>query len=403
MNASLTSTAAEARTRAGREAEQDTHRAALWALLFGNFVIGAGVLAPAGLINELRQAFNIDAPTVGTLIGYGAIVLCFGAPLLAYFTNRIDRRTLLTASLVLFTAGHFASALAPNFATLLAIRVVMVMSAAVFTPQAASAVTLLVPPEKRASAVAFIFLGWSLASAGGIPAATLLSAHAGWSAAYVAIGIACAVCALGVGLTLPRGLRTPALSLESWKGVFSSRKILLVLAVTALALGGQFTVYPFIAAELKTFGATTNLIAMLLGLFGVAGVLGAAVSTVAIGRLGAPLACTLCLIAVAIGLTAWSASAGAIAFAGISMFVWGFGLGPANSAQQARLIAADPPVASASVALNTSAIYVGQAAGTFIGGRLMTFGHASALGLVGAGLVALAIVGSLVARFRFRV
>ena len=153
MNASLTSTAAEARARAGREAEQDTHRAALWALLFGNFVIGAGVLAPAGLINELRQAFNIDAPTVGTLIGYGAIVLCFGAPLLAYFTNRIDRRTLLTSSLVLFTAGHFASALAPNFATLLAIRVVMVMSAAVFTPQAASAVTLLVPPEKRASAV----------------------------------------------------------------------------------------------------------------------------------------------------------------------------------------------------------------------------------------------------------
>src|SRR5262245_7875608 len=174
---------------ASAQAEQDTHRAALWALLCGNFVIGAGVLAPAGLINELRQAFNVDVPTVGTLIGYGAVVLCFGAPLLAYLTNRVDRRTLLTGSLVLYTAGHFASSLAPSFATLLAIRIVMVMSAAVFTPQAASAVTLLVPQEKRASAVAFIFLGWSLASAGGIPAATLLSAHAGWSAAYVALGV----------------------------------------------------------------------------------------------------------------------------------------------------------------------------------------------------------------------
>ena len=397
MDASLTSTAAEA------QAEQGTHRAALWALLFGNFVIGARVLAPAGLINELRQAFDVDVATVGTLIGYGAVVLCFGAPLLAYFTNRLDRRTLLTGSLVLYTAGHFASALAPSFATLLAIRVVMVMSAAVFTPQAASAVTLLVPQEKRASAVAFIFLGWSLASACGIPAATLLSAHVGWSAAYIALGLACAVAAVGVGLTLPGGLRTPALSLRSWQCVFSSRKILLVLAVTALALGGQFTLYPFVAAELKSFGATTNLIATLLALFGVAGVLGAAVSTVAIGRLGAPLAGTICLIAVAIGLTAWSASAGAIALVGISMFVWGLGLGPANSAQQARLIAADPPVASASVALNTSAIYVGQAAGTFIGGRLLTFGHASALGFVGAGLVALAVIGSLVARFRFRV
>ena len=54
---------------ASTQAEQDAHRAALWALLFGNFVIGAGILAPAGLINDLRQAFNVDAATVGTLIG----------------------------------------------------------------------------------------------------------------------------------------------------------------------------------------------------------------------------------------------------------------------------------------------------------------------------------------------
>jgi MFS transporter, DHA1 family, inner membrane transport protein len=385
------------------QAEQNTHRAALWALLFGNFVIGAGILAPAGLINELRQAFNVDVATVGTLIGYGAVVLCFGAPLFAYVTNRLDRRTLLTGSLVLYTAGHFASAFAPSFTTLLAIRVVMVIAAAVFTPQAASAVTLLVPQEKRASAVAFIFLGWSLASACGIPAATLLGAHAGWSMAYLAIGLACALAAVGVGLTLPGGLHTPALSLHSWKCVLSSGKILLVLAVTAFALAGQFTLYPFVAAELKSFGATTNIIATLLALFGVAGVVGAAISTVAIGRLGAPLACTICLIAVAIGLVAWSASIGSLALAAISMAIWGLGLGPANSAQQARLIAADPPVASASVALNTSCIYVGQAFGTFVGGRLLTVGHASVLGYVGAGLVGLAVIGSLAARFRFRV
>jgi predicted MFS family arabinose efflux permease len=385
------------------QAAQDTHRAALWALLYGNFVIGAGILAPAGLINELRLALHVDAATVGTLIGYGAVVLCFGAPLFAYITNRIDRRTLLAGSLVFYTAGHFASALAPNFSTLLAIRVVMVISAAIFTPQAASAVSLLVPADKRSSAVAFIFLGWSLASACGIPAATLLGAHAGWSMAYLAIGVACAVGAVAVGLTLPAGLRTPPLSLESWKSVLSSRKILLVLAVTALALAGQFALYPFIAAELKSFGATTNVIATFLALFGAAGVVGAAIATVAIGRLGAPLACTISLIAVAIGLIAWSASIGSLVLAALSMIVWGLGLGPANSAQQARLIAADPPVASASVALNTSCIYVGQAVGTFVGGRLLTLGHASALGYVGAGLVGLAIIGSIAARFRFRV
>ena len=54
------------------------------------------------------------------------------------------------------------------------------MGAAIFTPQAASTVGLLVPLEKRAGAIAFIFIGWSAASVAGIPLGTLLSAAFGW-------------------------------------------------------------------------------------------------------------------------------------------------------------------------------------------------------------------------------
>ena len=67
----------------------DAQVRARWALLFGNFVIGTGVLAPAGLINELSSAFSVDVPKAGSLIGYGAAVLCIEAPLLAFLTNRV--------------------------------------------------------------------------------------------------------------------------------------------------------------------------------------------------------------------------------------------------------------------------------------------------------------------------
>ena len=52
--------------------------------------------------------------------------------------------------------------------------------------------------------------------------------------------------------------------------------------------------------------------------------------------------------------------------------VWALGCFAVNGAQQARLVAMAPPLASASVSLNSSAIYLGQALGAFIGGLILT-------------------------------
>src|SRR4030095_9586507 len=164
----------------------DAQARARWALLFGNFVIGTGVLAPAGLINEISSAFAVDIPRAGSLIGYGAAVLCIDAPLLAFLTNRVGRRALLTAALVLYVVGHLLSAVVTSFGALLAIRLAMVGGAAIFTPQAASAIGLFIAPEHRAGSVAFIFLGWSVALAIGVPLASLSGAHFGWSKTYPA-------------------------------------------------------------------------------------------------------------------------------------------------------------------------------------------------------------------------
>ena len=203
---------------------------ARWALLFGNFVIGTGVLGPAGLINELSSAFAVDVPKAGSLIGYGAAVLCVEAPLLAFLTNRLDRRLLLTTALLLYVVGHAASAFAPSFGVLLAIRLAMVGGAAVFTPQAASAIALFIAPEHRAGSVAFIFLGWSVALAVGVPLVSLLGAHFGWSATYLVLAVASAVAATSVFATVPGGLLTPPLSVAAWKAVFRNRKVQLLLA-----------------------------------------------------------------------------------------------------------------------------------------------------------------------------
>lgn len=379
----------------------DAQARARWALLFGNFVIGTGVLAPAGLINEISSAFAVDVPKAGSLIGYGAAVLCIEAPLLAFVTNRVDRRVLLTAALLLYVIGHLLSAFAPSFGALLAVRLAMVGGAAIFTPQAASAISLFIPPEHRAGSVAFIFLGWSVALAVGVPLVSLFGAQFGWSTTYLALAGASSVAAIAVFATVPGGLMTPPLSVAAWKSVFTNRKVQLLLTVTCVFLAGQFTEYPFVAAHLKSeVGASPSTIAMLFAVYGFAGVVGSMIAAAAIDRLGGPRTTRVSLVFVMLGLTIWSLSGASVLLAALALAIWGSGSGPAIAAQQARLIAADPPAASATVALNTSLLYAGQAIGTTLGGWTLSSGHANWSGALAVTLIAIALVVSITAERR---
>ena len=69
------------------------------ALMFGNIVTGISVLAPAGMLGELSSDLGVTISSAALLITFGAVVLCIGSPLTAWLTSRIERRTLLTATL----------------------------------------------------------------------------------------------------------------------------------------------------------------------------------------------------------------------------------------------------------------------------------------------------------------
>ncbi len=380
-----------------KSTDASSHRATHWSLLFGNFVIGVGVLMPAGLLNDLSQAFAKDAATIGKLIGYGAAVLCIEAPLLAFFTNRVDRRVLLTAALAVYSIGHLVSAFAPNFHMLLIARLIMIGGAAAFTPQAASAISTLVAADRRPTAVAFVFLGWPLASAVGVPLASLMGAFASWSTAYLIMGIASGLAALAVFYTLPAKLYAPRLSVAAWRNVLSSRKILAMLFVTAIFIAGQFAVYPYIAAELKAnFNSTPTAISLLFAVYGLAGVVGSVVSTRFIGRFGAAQTVSIHLALVLTGLALWAISGSVLSVAAMGLIAWGYGGGPAISGQQARLIVADIEAGSASVALNTSVLYLGQASGAYIGGLLLSNQLMQWNGYVAVALLIIAVSVSVV-------
>lgn len=377
-------------------------RVAIAFLFLGNIMIGSGVLAPAAMINSMTSDLDVSAVAIGALIGWGAVVLCIGAPAFGFFTNRVDRRTLLTASLVLYTVGHAVSVFAPDYQTLLVTRLLMISGAAIFTPQAASAIALMVPDHRRASAVATVFMGWAVAGAVVIPFMSIFAETLNWRVIYGVLAVGSAIAAVGLFAVLPGNLFPARLSLRTWGDVVTRPPILFLLAATSLQVMGQFTLFPYLAAELRhTARADPSAIALALGLYGGAGLLGSITAARTVGSLGAPRTHLICLILMAVGLAAWSVLSGSLVTAIASVFVWGLGFGAAVAMQQARLISVAPALASASVALNTSVLYLGQAGGTAIGGELITRNAHHLMGPAGAAFMIAAIVTSWQANRKF--
>lgn len=344
-------------------------RASLWALMFGNLAIGTGVMIVVGVLSELATGLTVSPPVAGQLISAAAVVMAIGAPIAAATTSRFDRRRLLAFSLAWYAVGLVASGFAATFPQLLGLRMATVISAAIFTPQAAATAALLSPPETRGRAMAFTFLGWSIASVFGVPVGSWLAGAFGWRIAFIVTGALSAAGALAVFITLPSGLRVDRLSLQSWVDVARHPLLPSVLLVTVLMASGQFGVFAFIAPYLLWLvGADPTGRALALAWFGVFGLVGNVLVARRIDRLGPDRAVLLTLTCVLLGVAFLPAGEGRVVVAAAALAIWGTGLFGSNSSQQVRLASIAPPLASASIALNTSAIYLGQAIGTGAGG-----------------------------------
>jgi predicted MFS family arabinose efflux permease len=368
---------------------------ARWALLFGNFVIGCGVFVVAGTLNDISRSLGVSVPLAGQLISIGGAMMCFGAPLLAGWVAGFDRRRLLTWTLIWYAAGHALCALMPSYAALWPVRAATVLGAAVFTPQAAAAMGFMAPPEERGRAITFIFLGWSVASVLGMPTTAWLGEVHGWRVAFGAVAALSVLAAWGVFKSLPDGVKPAALSLKAWKEVFTHPLLMFIVAVTALQSAGQFTVFSYMAPYYRqVLQASPAQITLLFAWFGVFGLIGNLLLTRHIERIGANRAVALATVSMALSLLLWPLATSAMTMV-LVLVPWALGCFSANSGQQARLNATAPALASALMALNSSAMYLGQALGATGGGWLIAHGGYGPLHWVGLACLLAALALSL--------
>jgi predicted MFS family arabinose efflux permease len=363
-----------------------------WALLAGNFAIGCGVMVVPGSLNDLVRSLGVSVALGGQLIAAAAVVMAVGAPLMAALVGGWDRRVLLVASLAWYALGHALAAIAPSYAALLPVRAATVLAAAVFTPQAAAAIGAMTPPAERGRAITFVFLGWSVASVVGMPVHAWIGETFGWRWAFALVAALAAGGAWWVWRAMPAGVRPPALNLGDWRTVVTHPVLMAIVLVTALSGAGQFTLFSYFAPYFRqVLGASATEVSALFFWFGLFGLIGNVVLSRHVDRIGAARAVLWLLVCIAASIAAWPLAGGVVAMA-VVLVPWALGCFASNSAQQARLGIAAPALAPALLALNTSAIYAGQAIGAAGGGAAVAAREAAGA-TAGAAYAALPWIG----------
>lgn len=226
-----------------------------------------------------------------------------------------------------------------------------------------------------------------------------MAAYFGWRETYAAIGLFAAASALLNVIALPSGVQGHPLSLGSFVSIARNRVLVLILLISLFQMSGQFAITVYMApvlSKLADVGPTSA--GLFFSLLGVTGLIGNVIASNAVARVGVQRMLGSCILAMLLGALVWSLGAGFLFAMGTGVAMLGLGLASANSMQQARLVAAAPVLASATVALNTSVLYVGQAVGSATAGFLFEHEFYRAIGFVAIGFFLCAFATFLLTR-----
>lgn len=365
----------------------------LLALAAGAFGIGVTEFAPMGLLPVIATDLSVSIPSAGLLISAYALGVVLGAPLMTLATGRVPRRTLLIGLAGIFTIGNALSALADNYALLMIARIITSLNHGAFFGVGAIVAAGLVPPDRKAGAVAAMFMGLTIANVVGVPLATWAGETLGWRASFWGIAMIGVMVMAALALTLPKAAAPAAGDMLAELRVLGRRRVLTALALTVIGSSAMFTVFTYITPILREqTGASLGFVTAMLVLYG----LGLTVGNWVGGKFAdrsvdrtlivtlAGLSLVLLIFAVAMPLASVSA---------VLIFLWGIASFALVPPLQVRVMDAARDAPNLASAVNIGAFNLGNAIGATLGGAVIAGGLGyPAVALAGAGASALGLL-----------
>ena len=225
---------------------------ALLALALSAFAIGTTEFISVGLLPMIAADLGISVTTAGLTVSLYALGVMVGAPVLTSLTSNLPRKSLLLWIMVVFIIGNLIAATASTVTVLLAARVVSALAHGVFMAIGATIAADLVPENKRASAIAMMFTGLTVATVTGVPFGTFLGQQFGWRIAFMAIVVIGIIAFIGNSVLVLADLKKAArTTFRDQAKLVTNGRLLLVFAITALGYGGTFVVFTYLSPLLQ--------------------------------------------------------------------------------------------------------------------------------------------------------
>ncbi|GGB02358.1 MFS transporter [Brucella endophytica] len=349
---------------------------ALYALTAGAFGIGVTEFVIMGLLLEVSADLGVSIAMAGLLISGYALGVVVGAPVMTILTGRWPRKTVLLGLMLIFTIGNVACALAPGYGFLMAARVLTAFAHGTFFGVGSVVATNLVAPDKRASAIAIMFTGLTVANILGVPFGTWLGQQFGWRATFWAVALVGAVALVIIALLVPRDKTAPEAG--DWRAdlkALARRPVLLGFLTTVLGYAGVFAVFTYIAPALtRITGFSEGAVSPILLVFGGGLIVGNLVGgKLADRHLVRTVVGTLVVLAAVLGLMTFALheKIAAIAFVGL---LGASAFATVAPLQMWVLSKAEGAGQSLASSFNIAAFNLGNALGAWAGGAVIDYG-----------------------------
>jgi predicted MFS family arabinose efflux permease len=368
---------------------------AVLSVSLGAFVFVTSEFLPIGLLTQISAGLHISDGTAGLMVTVPGLVAAFAAPIMTIGAGRVDRRILVLGLIALLVASNLTCTLAPNFAVMLAGRVLFGISVGGFWTIAVTLGSRLVPKSMMTRATTVISAGISIATVVGVPAATLIAGFTDWRMAFAAIGGVALLVGLAQLFVLPSLPPPPAPGIRQLTHLLGHSDARLGLLTIAFVIAGHFAAYTYVTPFLKENASVSpGYLSALLLAYGVAGIVGNFAGGAGVARnLRGTVTGVVALMAGAILLLPLvrSHQSGVT----ILLVAWGLAAGALPISLQLWVFKAAPEALEGGAALMVTTFQIFIALGSVLGGRVVDALGTSAVLLAGGGT---ALVGLLLVR-----
>ncbi|OIK15984.1 MFS transporter [Bacillus sp. MUM 116] len=365
----------------------------IYLLAIASFVVGMAELIVGGILDMVSNGLNISISTAGELITIYSLVFAIASPVLLTVTAKVERKRLLLWTLTIFLIGNILAFISPNFSILFLSRSISAASGSLLVVLSVTIASSIVKEEFRARAIGVIFMGISGSLVLGVPIGLVIGNHFGWRSPFLLIAVLTLVSMAGVYAFLDKIEPKPMISLKQQLQTLKNSKTLSAHLTSALFLTGHLALYAYLTPFLKTtLHLDATWVSIFYFIFGISAVFGGGLGGWLADKWGSKKSIITIVAVFAIALFILPNVTFSITLFVIVMMIWSMLSWAITPAQQNYLIETAPETSDIQQSLNNSALHIGIALGSVIGGMVINQYSVQANASVGGVFIILALL-----------